>query len=76
MEPEGSLPVSQEPPLGIPRRGWVDNMKMELKETRWDSMDWIDIAHKDGLQKKMWTLSDLTRKLICSIRAALKTMKW
>jgi hypothetical protein len=48
---------------------------MDLREIGWDGMDWIDIAQKDGLQEKMWTFSDLTRKLICSIRAALKTMK-
>jgi hypothetical protein len=28
-------------PLGIPRRRWVDNIKMDLRETVWDGMDWI-----------------------------------
>jgi hypothetical protein len=31
-------------PLGRPIRRWVDNIKMELGETGWDGMDWIDLA--------------------------------
>jgi hypothetical protein len=31
-------------PLGIRRCRWVDNVKMDLREVRWDSMDWIDLA--------------------------------
>jgi hypothetical protein len=31
-------------PLGNPRRRWVDNIKMDLKEIGWDGMDWIDRA--------------------------------
>jgi hypothetical protein len=31
-------------PLGRPRRRWVDNTKMDLREIRWDGMDWIDLA--------------------------------
>jgi hypothetical protein len=30
--------------LGRSRRRWVDNIKMDLREIRWDSMDWIDLA--------------------------------
>jgi hypothetical protein len=30
-------------PLGRPRRRWVDNIKMDLKEIGWDGMDWIDL---------------------------------
>jgi hypothetical protein len=26
-------------PLGIPRRRWVDNIKMDLRERGWDGMD-------------------------------------
>jgi hypothetical protein len=26
-------------PLGRPRRRWVDNIKMDLKEIGWDGMD-------------------------------------
>jgi hypothetical protein len=31
-------------PLGRPRCRWVDNIKMDLRETRWDGGDWIDLA--------------------------------
>jgi hypothetical protein len=31
-------------PLRRPRRGWVDNIKMDLREIGWGDMDWIDLA--------------------------------
>jgi hypothetical protein len=31
-------------PLGRPRQGWVDNIKMDLKEIGLDGADWIDMA--------------------------------
>jgi hypothetical protein len=31
-------------PLGKPRRRWVENIKMDLREIVWGSMDWIDLA--------------------------------
>jgi hypothetical protein len=31
-------------PLGRPRRRWVDNFKMDLREIGWNDMDWIDVA--------------------------------
>jgi hypothetical protein len=37
-KPEGTRP------LGRPRRRWVDNIKMDLREMGWDVMDWIDLA--------------------------------
>jgi hypothetical protein len=37
-KPEGKRP------LGRPRRRWVDNIKMDLREIRWDDMDWIELA--------------------------------
>jgi hypothetical protein len=37
-EPEGKRP------LGRPRRRWVDNTKIDLKEIGWDGMDWINQA--------------------------------
>jgi hypothetical protein len=37
-KPEGKRP------LGRPRNSWVDNIKMDLKETRWGDMDWIDLS--------------------------------
>jgi hypothetical protein len=32
-KPEGNRP------LGRSRRGWMDNIKIELRETEWDDMD-------------------------------------
>jgi hypothetical protein len=43
-KPEGKRP------LGIRRRRWVDNIKIDLRETGWYSMDWIDLA----LEKDQW----------------------
>jgi hypothetical protein len=37
-KPEGKRP------LGRPRRRWVDNIKMDLRERGWDGVDWIDMA--------------------------------
>jgi hypothetical protein len=31
-------------PLGKPRRRWVDNIKIDLREIGWDDMDWICLA--------------------------------
>jgi hypothetical protein len=31
-------------PLGRPRRIWVENIKMCLREVGCDGMDWIDLA--------------------------------
>jgi hypothetical protein len=31
-------------PLGRPRRRWVDNIKIDLREIERDGMDWIDVA--------------------------------
>jgi hypothetical protein len=40
-------------PLGRPRRSWVDNIKMDLREVGWDgSRDWIDLA-----QDKDWWMA-------------------
>jgi hypothetical protein len=37
-EPEGKRP------LGRPRRRWVDNIKIDLRELGWDGMAWIELA--------------------------------
>jgi hypothetical protein len=37
-KPEGKRP------LGRPRRGWEDNIKMDLREVGCGGMDWIDLA--------------------------------
>jgi hypothetical protein len=31
-------------PLGRPKHRWADNIKMDLREIEWDSMDWIDLT--------------------------------
>jgi hypothetical protein len=31
-------------PLGRPRRRWVDNIKMDLREIGWSCIDWIHLA--------------------------------
>jgi hypothetical protein len=31
-------------PLGRPRRRWEDNIKLDLQEVGWGSMDWIHMA--------------------------------
>jgi hypothetical protein len=36
-KPEGKRP------LGRPRRRWVDNIKMDLRETGWDGVLWIGL---------------------------------
>jgi hypothetical protein len=30
-------------PLGRPRRRWVDNSRIALRDVGWDGMDWIDL---------------------------------
>jgi hypothetical protein len=36
-------PEGKRPP-GSPRCRWVDNIKMDLRETGWGGMEWIDLA--------------------------------
>jgi hypothetical protein len=31
-------------PLGRPRRRWMHNIKMNLREIGWNGVDWIDLA--------------------------------
>jgi hypothetical protein len=37
-KPEGKRP------LGRPRRRWVDNIKIDLREIGWDGVDWIHLV--------------------------------
>jgi hypothetical protein len=37
------VPPEGKRPLGRPRRRWVDNIKMDLRETGWDGVDWIGL---------------------------------
>jgi hypothetical protein len=39
-------------PLGRPRRRWMDNIKVDLREIGWDGMDWIDLA-QDREQRRV-----------------------
>jgi hypothetical protein len=32
--------------LGRPRRRWVDNIKLDLREIGWGGVDWIDLAQE------------------------------
>jgi hypothetical protein len=43
-KPEGNRP------LGRPRRRWVYNIKINLREIGWDDVDWINMAH----DKNQW----------------------
>jgi hypothetical protein len=38
VKPEGKRPP------GIPRRRWVDNIRMDLGEVGWSDVDWIGLA--------------------------------
>jgi len=31
-------------PLGRPSRSWEDNIRMDLKEIGWESVDWVHLA--------------------------------
>jgi hypothetical protein len=37
-KPEGKIQLRR------PRRRWVGNIKMDLRDTGWSDMDWIDLA--------------------------------
>jgi hypothetical protein len=47
-KPEGKRP------LGIPRRRWVDNIRMDLGEVRWCDVDWIGLAQ----DRNRWTMGN------------------
>jgi hypothetical protein len=46
-KPEGKRP------LGRPRRKWVDNIKMYLREIGWDGVDWINMARDRDLWRAL-----------------------
>jgi hypothetical protein len=53
-KPEGKRP------LGRPRRRWVDNIKMNLREIGWDGVDWIELAQdKDQWRALVNTVMNL-----------------
>jgi hypothetical protein len=46
--------------LGKPRRRYVDNIKMNLREVEWCAMDWIDLAQaRDQWRALVNTLMNL-----------------
>jgi hypothetical protein len=47
-------------PLGRPRRMWVDDSKMDLREIGWDCMDWIDLAQD---RDQWWALVNAVMNL-------------
>jgi hypothetical protein len=44
-KPEGKRP------LGRPRHRWEDNIRMDLRETGWECVDWM-LLGQDGNQKQ------------------------
>jgi hypothetical protein len=53
-KPEGKRPLVR------PRRRWVDNIKMYLREIGWGSMDWIHLAQdKDQWRALVNTVMNL-----------------
>jgi hypothetical protein len=47
-------------PLGRPRRRWVDNIKINLREIGWNCMDWIDLAqNRDQCRSLVNTVMNL-----------------
>jgi hypothetical protein len=63
-------------PLERPRRRWEDNIKMDLQEEGWGSMDWIDMTQdRDRWRalvnavmnlRKMWGIASLAENLLAS----------
>jgi len=39
----------EERPLGRPRRRWMDNIKMDLREIGWEVVDWMHMDQDRGL---------------------------
>jgi hypothetical protein len=47
-------------PLESPRRRWMDNIKMDLRDIRWDGMDWIELAQdRDQWRTLLNTVTNL-----------------
>jgi hypothetical protein len=65
--------------LGRPRRRWVDNIKMDLREIGWEGMYWIELLQDRGQWKaffehgnepsgsiKCWEILEVTAQLAAS----------
>jgi hypothetical protein len=47
-------------PLGRPRRRWEDKIRMDLRETGWGSVEWIQLAqNKDRWRTVVNTVMNL-----------------
>jgi hypothetical protein len=42
--------------LGRPRRRWVGNNKMHLREREWDGINWIDMAQERDQWRALVTM--------------------
>jgi hypothetical protein len=52
-------------PQERPGRRWVDNIRMDLREIRWDGMDWIDLAQdRDQWRALVNTVMNLFHKML------------
>jgi hypothetical protein len=53
-------------PLGGSRRRWVGNIKIDLRETGWDDMEWINMAQaRDQCRAFSDTLMNLHGSIKC-----------
>jgi hypothetical protein len=55
-KPEGKRP------LGRPRRRWEDGIRMDLSETGWGSVDWMQLGTGDGLVNTVMNLRVLASR--------------
>jgi hypothetical protein len=39
--------------LGKPTRRWEDNIRMDVKETEWEAVDWIHLAQERGQSRTL-----------------------
>jgi hypothetical protein len=51
--------------VGGPRRRWMDNIKMDLREIGWDGVDWIDMAQDRDQWRAplfLWDANNILRR--------------
>jgi hypothetical protein len=49
-----------EEPLGRPRRRWNDNITIDLREIKWENVDWIHLAQD---MDQWWAFVNTVMKL-------------
>jgi len=42
--------------LGRPRHRWEDNIRLDLRETGWEGMDWIHLAQNRNQQQTLMNM--------------------